>query len=83
MIQTDNISIYSVVLSTHMHAYETTLSDQALWVACFKGTKNNNKTTPNVSLKASDHKLTKWMYHDTGTPYLLVPKEQYGKKSHR
>ena len=29
MIQTDNISIYSVVLSTHIHAYETILSDQA------------------------------------------------------
>lgn len=83
MIQTDNISIYSVVLSTHMHAYETALSDQALWVTCFKGTKNNNKTTPNVSLKASDHKLTNWIYHDTGTPYLLVPNEHYGKKCHR
>ena len=29
MIQTDNISIYSVVLSTHIHAYETILSEQA------------------------------------------------------
>lgn len=30
MIQTDNITIHPGVFSTHMHAYETTLSDQAL-----------------------------------------------------
>lgn len=29
MIQTDSISIYSVVLSTHIHACKTILSDQA------------------------------------------------------
>lgn len=70
-----------MVLSTYVHAYETTLSDQALsYLSVSNGLKTSTtKTTPNVSLIASDHKLTYWIYHDNGTAYLLIPKELYEK----